>query len=132
MLNGKSVWEKEWRKEYGECTRYSLVLHAIEEGPSDSWPPDFQYLEGLLYHNHLLCVPEGLTGYVIRYYHARSGYPGAKRLWPVLLRKFEFAYPTHAKHLNKIIPSMCEVCQVANPPKVPYKCHIEPYLFHPT
>ena len=33
--------------------------------------------------------------------------------------------------MHKETPSTCEVCQVVNPPKAPYKCHIEPYPIPP-
>ena len=46
---------------------------------------------------------------------------------------FHFADPLDARKLNDWIPGACEVCQVANPPRGPYKCPLEstpipPYL----
>ena len=63
---------------------------------------------------------------MIRIHHSQAGHPGGDRLWPQFGRFYIFPDDAVAKRFTDKVMSQCEVCQVSEPTRGPYKCHMEP------
>ena len=131
--------ERDWQEAYRACPKFGPRLDAMEEaertGQPGIWPEYFQKVEGRVYSEGLLCVPCQLTGEVIRAQHSEAGHPSVEGMWQHMRRMLLLAFPDEARKLADWIHRSCEVCQVSDPVRTPFKCPVEftpvqPYLMN--
>ena len=115
----------DWDGAYEACPVWGPILGGITTD-EDEWPEGVRYDHGRLYRHGLLCIPTDKVQWIIRQQHGYCGHPGGNRLWPQLQRFYEFPDPKEARKFTDGVAFSCEVCQVSEPTRGPYKSHIEP------
>ena len=80
------------------------------------WPEGVHLWEGKMYQGNLLCVPENLSGKLIRAHHEMAGHVTGERLRKEMTRRYQFAPEIWVKGLIAEVGKGCEVCQAHNYP----------------
>jgi len=125
-----NVMERDWVPAYDRCPEWGPVRRQALDNPE--WPQGIQWERDKMFKEGLLCVPKSLQGPVIRAHHSVAGHPGGERLWAVMARRYLFADPRGARRMAERVKGQCEVCQVTDPSRVPYKCTLEASPIPPT
>ena len=119
------VMDEDWTDEYEACPVWGPMLGQVTTDDGE-WPEGVRFDHGRFYRHGLLCVPTGRVEQVIRLHHSHAGHPGGSRLWPQMGRWYEWPDEGKTKRFTEKVQASCEVCQVSEATRGPYKCHIEP------
>ena len=78
-----------------------------------------------IYYQGLMSIPITHQHRLIRLHHAVAGHPGGERLWKEMQRFDVFGDANSAQGFCMKVQLQCEVCQVCDASKGPWKCHIQ-------
>lgn len=105
--------EPNWGELYKKCPRWREIWIHVNS-PKAMWPPGYQYEEGKLFLDTLLCIPTTIEGAWILEEHAFSGHIGSDRLWKILKERYQWADYDRVKKLVPALIKNCVVCQACN------------------
>jgi hypothetical protein len=126
------VLDEDWDDAYYASERWAEEWVVTQDPDRPEWPLGIKIYEHKMYWYEKLCVPETVTGRVIRAHHAEIGHVGGKKLWKEMQRWYHFAPGSQAEKLAETIPGQCETCQAHNPTNLQLKGTIEPSIVPPT
>jgi hypothetical protein len=127
-IESKQILDEDWDDAYYASERWAEEWAVTQDPDRSDWPLGIKIYEHKMYWYENLCVPETVTGRVIRAHHAEIGHVGGKKLWKEMQRWYHFAPGTQAEKLAESIPGQCETCQVHNPTNLQLKGTIEPCI----
>ena len=67
------IMQEDWGPNYDESMWWQQWWLQIHGTMGEDWPDGVHLWEGKMYHGNLLCVPEKLSGRVIRAHHEKIG-----------------------------------------------------------
>eukprot|EP00667_Euglena_gracilis_P000113 EG_transcript_113 len=107
----KPVWERDWGEAYSHCPTWKEKWVATK---GDSiWPKGFKVLNGQLFFEEKLCVPESFQHLVIQEIHEFLGHVGPEKVWKHMAIRFVWADEKAAKQLNQNCSKNCSTCQAS-------------------
>jgi hypothetical protein len=115
-VSNEPVMQRDWSKYYERCAYFKDTWSEIHQPHTENWPENFQFLENRLFFKGLLCIPAGITSFLIREHHAHAGHVGGERLWNEMAKRFHFSPLVGAKELTLKISKECEIFQAHSPP----------------
>jgi hypothetical protein len=115
--------EHEWDAEYTQCQHFGPMWQALKDAQHQApWPRGLRKADGKMLQDNLWCIPDSLTGTILRKLHETIGHLGGDRLWREAQRQYRFAAEDQAKAIATRIHQQCETCQACEPPHQPSSC----------
>jgi transposase InsO family protein len=115
------IMQEDWGPYYDESMWWQQWWLQIHGRTGADWPEGVHLWDGKMYHGNQLCVPEKLSGRVIRAHHATVGHVVGERLRKELNRRYRFAPEIWVNWLIAEVGRSCEVCQAHNYPSFQVK-----------
>ena len=104
------TWD--WSPYYEECPTFKDTYIKIRDEPGTwEWPPGVQHLEGKLYRQGIVCVPTGLSAYVIRAMHDSSGHLKGTRFRRYMNARYEWGHYFKAQREMRKAHRGCVACE---------------------
>ena len=90
QISFENVLDMDWGAEYDNFPKWSNAwkeINLAQQG-GKAWPKGFQIAQNRLIFEGKWCVPDNLTGKILRAHHGQTGHAGGERLLKEALRFF--------------------------------------------
>ena len=106
-----NVMDEDWDGRYAESVWWKDWWERTKGDRNVRWPEGVRLWRGKMYYKERLCVPEGVSGKVVRSLHALVGHVGGEKLKTELDRRYTFAPSVRLMELIREVNRGCVVCQ---------------------
>lgn len=107
--------EEDWTTAYGNSKEFKIEWFRTH-GHVERWPQGVQLLQGKMYKQGRLCMPESKVEQVLQEFHRASGHVGNTRLEKEWHHRYLATTEKNIKQLIQELRKQCKTCQACEPP----------------